>query len=343
MLQLSSIAWIGAFSLCVAAPLSAGAQSPEAFYKGRTINLISGFSPGGSYDFYSRLVSRHMGRHIPGQPTIVFQSVPGAGGLTAANHLYRVAPKDGTAIGMLSQTVAVEQALGAPGIQYDASQFNWIGRVSSTVEVSLSWHTSKGRTVDDLRTHEILYGTSGPGSALDSYPRVLAFVSGLKIKIITGYKGSSEALLAMEKGEIDGSGTSWNTLKINRKAWLDGNKINILVQYARSRSPELPKVPAAVELGRSSEDRALLDFYMSGADVGRAIMATPGVPADRLAALRAAFDAAMKDPDLIADIERAKAEFAPMPGIELQKLIEQTLAVKPELAGRVRAALQGAR
>ncbi len=319
------------------------AQSTEPFYKGRTISLISGFTPGGSYDFYSRLVMRHMGKHLTGQPTIVLQSMPGAGGLNAANYLYRIAPKDGTAIGMLSQTAAVDEALGAPGVQYKSAEFNWIGRVASTIEISLTWHTSKGRTVEDLRSQAIVYGTSGPGSALDSYPRVLAFASGLNIKLVTGYKGSTEALLAMERGEVDGSGTSWNTLKINRRAWLDEKKVNILVQYARSRSPELPNVPAAVELGRSEEDKSLLDFYMSGADVGRAIMTTPGVPRDRIEELRKAFDAAMKDPELKSDIDKAGAEFAPMSGSDLQRHIEQTLAVKPELITRVRAALQGQR
>ena len=321
----------------------ANAQTPEPFYKGKTISLISGFSPGGSYDFYARLVTRHMGRHIGGQPSIVFQSMPGAGGLNAANNLYRIAARDGTAIGMLSQTAAIDEALAAPGVQYKSAEFAWIGRLAATVEVSVTWHTAKGRTLDDARTGQILYGTSGPGSALDSYPRVLAFASGLNIKIVTGYKGSTEALLAMEKGEVDGSGTSWNTLKINRRNWLDEKKVNILVQYARARSPELPDVPAAAELGRTAEDRTLLEFYMSGADIGRAIMAPPGLPPERVAELRAAFDAAMKDPELLADIAKATAEFSPLSGVELQKLVARTLAVKPELAARVRQALQGAR
>lgn len=329
----------------VALAASAGAQqsSPEAFYKGRTVQLISGFTPGGSYDFYSRLVGRHLGRHLAGNPTVVVQQMPGAGGLTAANYLYRIAAKDGTAIGMLSQVAAVDEALGAPGVQYKAAEFNWIGRVAPSVEVSVAWHTAPVKSLEDARTTQLLYGSSGPGSALDSYPRVLALASGLNIRIVSGYKGSTEALLAMEKGEVHASGTTWNTLKINRKAWLAEKRVNILVQYARVRSPELPDVPAAVELGRTAEDRALLDFYMSGADVGRAILTTPGVPTARVAELRAAFDAAMRDPELKADIEKANAELQPMPGVELQKLIEQTLAVKPELAQRIKDALQAAR
>jgi tripartite-type tricarboxylate transporter receptor subunit TctC len=315
----------------------------DGFYKGRTISLVSGFTPGGSYDFYSRLVGRHLGRHIAGNPTIVVQQMPGAGGLTAANYLYRIAQKDGTVIGVLSQTAAVDEALGAPGIQYKSAEFSWLGRVAPSIEVSVAWHTAKVRSIEDARSEQLLYGSSGPGSALDSYPRVLALASGLNIRIVSGYKGSTEALLAMEKGEVDASGTTWNTLKINRKAWLAEKRVNILVQYARARSPELPDVPAAVELGRTVEDRALLEFYMSGADVGRSIMTTPGGPPDRVRELRAAFDAAMRDPELKADIEKANAEFQPMAGVELQKLVEQTLAVKPELAVRIRAALQGGR
>lgn len=338
--------------ICAALALGSGlpsggvlaqAASGEGFYKGRTVSLISGFTPGGSYDFYSRLVGRHLGRHLPGHPTVVIQQMPGAGGLTAANYLYRIAPRDGTAIGMLSQTAAVDEALGAPGVQYKAAEFFWIGRVAPSIEVSLSWHTAKVRVIGDARSEQLLYGSSGPGSALDSYPRVLALASGLNIRIVSGYKGSTEALLAMERGEVDASGTTWNTLKINRKAWLAEKRVNILVQYARARSPELPDVPAAVELGRTGEDRALLEFYMSGADVGRAIMTTPGVPDERGRELRAAFDAAMRDPELKADIDKASAEFQPMPGVELQRLVAQTLAVKPELALRIREALQGAR
>jgi len=338
--------------VCVAAALGCVLSSPvafaqggggDAFYKGRTISLISGFTPGGSYDFYSRLVGRHLGRHLTGIPTVVIQQMPGAGGLTAANYLYRIAPKDGTAIGMLSQTVAVDEALGASGVQYRAAEFSWIGRVAPSIEVSVAWHSAKVRSIEDARSQQLLYGSSGPGSALDSYPRVLAAASGLNIRIVSGYKGSTEALLAMEKGEVDASGTTWNTLKINRKAWLAEKRVNILVQYARVRSPELPDVPAAVEMGRTGEDRALLEFYMSGADVGRSIMTTPGVPSERVSELRAAFDAAMRDPQLKADIDKASAEFQPMAGLELQQLIQQTLAVKPELALRIREALQVAR
>ena len=324
-------------------PVHAQAVGGEGFYKGRNVTLISGFTPGGSYDFYSRLVGRHLGRHLQGNPTIIIQQMPGAGGLTAANYLYRIAPKDGTAIGMLSQTSAVDEALGAAGVQYKSAEFSWIGRVAPSIEVSVAWHTAKVRSIGDARSEQLLYGSSGPGSALDSYPRVLALASGLNIRIVSGYKGSTEALLAMEKGEVDASGTTWNTLKINRKAWLAEKKVNILVQYARARSPELPEVPAAVELGRTPEDRALLDFYMSGADVGRSIMTVPGVPGERVSELRAAFDAAMRDPELKADIDKANAEFQPMAGVELQQLVQQTLAVKPEVALRIKEALQGAR
>lgn len=331
------------FSGAVAAALPVAAQGADPFYKGKTISVVSGFTPGGSYDFYSRLFARHVGRNIAGNPTVIVQTMPGAGGLNAANHLFKVAARDGTQLGMLSQTLAIGEAMGTPGIQYKSNDFNWVGRLSSSVEVTVTWHTSKARSIADARTHEVLLASSGPGSALDNYPRVLAFASGLKLRIVSGYKGSTEALLAMERGEVDGSGTTWNTLKINRKPWLDDKRVNILVQYTSARSPELPDVPAAVELGRTAEDRALLEFYMSGAEIGRSILTTPGVPAERLAELRAAFDKTMKDPELLAEIGKANAELAPMPGVELQKLVARTLAVRPEIAARVREVLQGNR
>ena len=333
----------GAVAVSLFVTPAAHAQSAETFYKGRTITIFSGFTPGGSYDFYSRLVARHLGRHIAGQPGIVVQTMPGAGGLNAANHLFNLAPKDGTAIGILSQTLAVEEAMGAPRIQYKSAAFNWIGRIASTVEVTVTWNPAKVTTIDEARTHPLLLSTTGPGSALNSYPRVLAHAGGFNFKLVSGYKGSTDALLAMEKGEVEGSGTTWNALKINRRQWLDEKKINILVQYTRKRAADLPDVPAAVELGRSAQDKALLDFYMSGAEVGRSFLAPPGVDAQRVGELRAAFDAAMKDEALITELKRANAEFSPMTGADLHRLVLDTLAVKPDVAAQVKQVLQGAR
>jgi tripartite-type tricarboxylate transporter receptor subunit TctC len=320
---------------------AAAAQSPEPYYKGRTITIFSGFTPGGSYDYYSRLLARHLGRHLAGQPSLVVQTMPGAGGLNAANHLFNNAARDGTVIGILSQTLAIEEAMGAPRIQYKAGQFQWIGRITSTVEVTVTWNPAKITRIEQARSQQLLLATTGPGSALDSYPRVLAQAGGFDFRFVSGYKGSSEALLAMEKGEVEGTGTTWNALKISRRNWLDEKRINILVQYSRSRAADLTDVPAAVELGRTEEDKALLEFYMGGAEVGRAFLAPPGVPQVRMSELRTAFDAAMKDPELVADVKKANAEFAPLPGRELEKLIAATLAVKPELAARVRDMLPG--
>ena len=331
---------IAAFAVPIA---SLRAQPAEPFYKGRTISLYSGFTPGGSYDLYARMLARHLGRHLAGNPAIVVQTMPGAGGLTAANYLYVVAPRDGAAIGLLSQTLAVEEALGAPGVQYKSAAFNWIGRIAPTIEVTMTRSSANVRSIEAARTRQILLASSGPGSALDSYPRILAQAAGLNLKLVSGYKGSSEAALAMEKGEVDGTGTTWNTLKANRQDWLRDGRIDILVQYTRTRSPELPDVPAAPELGRTPEDRELLDFYMSGGDIGRAFLAPPGLPGQRIAELRAAFDAAMVDPELSADIRRANAEFAPLSGRELEKLVAATLDVKPALAARVRDILRVAK
>lgn len=312
----------------------------ETFAKVHTINLYVGYTPGGSYDFYARLFARHIGKHLPGNPTVVVQNMPGAGGLAAANYLYAVAPRDGTALGMLSQTVAIDEALAAPGIRYKSAEFNWIGRMTSTIEVTMTWHNSKVKTIEDARTQEVVLASTGPGSALDSYPRVLVETAGVKFKLVRGYKGATEAMLAMEKGETEGSGGTWQTLKVSKRNWIENNMINILLQYTQTRSPELPNVPAAPELAKTPEDRQLLEFYLSAGDIGRAFVAPPRLSPNLVAELRAAFAVTMQDPELLAEVERAKTEFDPLPGAELHQLVLKTLNVSPKVGTRVRDLLQ---
>lgn len=321
-------------------PAAASAQSVEQFYKGKTVNLYIGFAPGGSYDFYGRLVARHLGKHIPGQPNVVAQSMPGAGSFKAANFLFNVAPKDGTAMGIVSQTMALEEALKTSGVQYKSAEFNWIGRTTSIVEVTLTWHTSKAKTIQDVLTHETPVASTGPGSPSMGYPLLLNAVAGTKFKIITGYPGSTDGMLAMERGEVEGALTSWNTLKVAKRNWLDNKQINLLVQYTLERSPELPNVPAVVELGKKPEDKEMLAFYASGGEVGRSFLATPGIPAERVKALRAAFDATMNDKEFRAEIEKAKAEFNPMSGEQLQKLIANVANASPAMIARMQKYLQ---
>lgn len=325
----------------LALPTQASAQqSVEQFYKGKNITLYIAFAPGGSYDSLARLTARYMGKHIPGNPTIVPQNMPGAGGFKAANYMYSVAPKDGSTMSILSQTAALEEALKSEGVQYKSNEFAWIGRFTSNIEVQVLWHTAKAKTIQDVLTNEISVASTGPGSPSDGYPRILNGLLGTKFKIIAGYPGSTDGLLAMERGEVDGALTSWNTMKTSRAAWLSEKKAHLLVQYVLQRSPDIPDVPAVVEFGRNEEEKKFLATYASGGDIGRAFNTTPGVPAERVAALRKGFDDMVKnDKELLADIERMKLDFFPLEGEKLQKLVADTVSVPPNVVKRMQELL----
>jgi tripartite-type tricarboxylate transporter receptor subunit TctC len=316
------------------------AQSAEQAFRGKTVNVYIGFSPGGGYDFYGRLVARHIGKHIPGKPNVVAQNMPGAGSFKAANYLYAVAPKDGTALGIVTQTIALEEALGTKGVLYKAANFNWIGRATAIVEVTLTWETSKAKTIEDAKHNVIPVAGTGSGSPSEGYPKLLNGVAGTQFKVITGYTGSTAGMLAMERGEVDGALTSWNTLRLTKQDWLKNKKINLLVQYTLEREPDLANVPAIVELGKSPLDKKVLAFYASGAAVGRSFAAPPGVPADRVKVLRTAFDEMLKDPEFLAEIEKTKAEFRPLSGEKLQTLIADTANVPKDVLEKTKANLQ---
>ncbi len=303
---------------------AAPAQGADAFFKGKTINVYIGFGPGGTYDYYGRLVARFIGRHLPGEPTVVAQSMPGSGGLRAANFLFAAAPKDGTALGVVPQTAALEDALRSPGAQYKAAEFNWIGRMTAILEVHFTWKTSKGKTIEDARAHEIPVAGTGAGSPSEGYPRLLNAFAGTKFKIISGYPSSTAGMLAMERGEVDGALTSWNTLKRTKQQWLQNRDLNVLVQYGSERHPELREIPTVLEIAKTAEGRAALAFYIGGAELGRSLAAPPGLPAERVKMLRAAFDAMLKDRDFLAEIKKSGQEFYPASGEQVQKLIAAT-------------------
>ena len=316
-------------------PALAAAQSPAQFYHGKTLNLYIGYGPGGGYDLFGRLVARFLGTHIPGQPTVVPQNMPGAGSIRAANYVYNVAPKDGTALGIVTQTVALEEVLGTQGVQYKAADFHWVGRVTSNVDILVAWHSSKVKTIADAMIHEIPLASPGSGLFI---PRILNNVVGTKFKMITGFPGSNESNLAMERGEVEAVSTSWTQLKTAKEEWVKKGIVNILVEYAPQRFGDLPNVPSMVELGKTEDQIKVLMLYASGSDVGRSIFTTPGVPADRVKALRDAFDAMVRDPHLLAYVKQTKAEFDPLPGVELQKIIAQSAAIPDDIRQQAIAA-----
>jgi tripartite-type tricarboxylate transporter receptor subunit TctC len=327
-------------ALLVSALSDAHAQSDEQFYKGKVINFYIGFAPGGTYDYYSRLFARFIGKHIPGNPTVIPQNMPGAGSLQAANFIFSVAPKDGTALGMITQTVAIEEALHSPGVQYRAAELNWIGRMSAILEVHFTWKTSKVKSMADAMEHDIPLAGTGAGSPSQAYPRLLNALAGTRFKIVSGYPGSTQGMMAMERGEVDGALTSWNTLRRTKQAWLDNRQINLLVQYAYERHSAIADVPTMIEIGKTPEARQVFAFFISSAAVGRSVVGPAGLPPGRLKILRDAFDAMLKDAEFLAEIDRTGLEFSPGSGAQLEKLIRETANTPSDVVERTTSILR---
>ena len=326
-------------ALAAALLLALGASaSAQGDFAGKSVKLYIGTGPGGGYDTYGRLVARHVGRHLPGSPSVLAQNMPGASSLTLTNFLYNSAPRDGTAIGIINQAMPSEQYLDIGNANYDSARFNWIGRVSSAVEMAIVWHTVPVATIADVRTRETIMGGTGPTSSTVFIPYLLDNLAGMKFKVITGFNGTTEIALAMERGEVEGSATPLESLTSYRADWVRDHKIRILVQYTATRDPEMPDIPAMVELGRDQEARDILGFYASAADVGRSIVAPPAMEAQTVAALRRAFDAMLQDGQFMADARRAGLPLKPMGGDRLQALIANVGELPPGLIEKARAA-----
>jgi tripartite-type tricarboxylate transporter receptor subunit TctC len=329
-----------ALAATLAIPTPARAQSVAEFFTGKTINIYVGYSPGGSYDYYPRVFARHMGKYIPGHPNVVVQNMPGAGSLRAANYLYNVAPKDGTALGVVTQTVMLEAPLGTPGVKYNAVEFTYIGRMTGVLETMISWHEAPAKSIQEVRKHEMIAGGTGPTSPTEGYPRLLNAFAGTKFRIVSGFGGTSEIMLAMERREVDALENSWNSIVRTKKEWVDTKKINVLIQAVMQRSRELPDTPTLVEMGETPEARAALAFYTSAAEVSRSLLGAPGIPADRLKALREAFQAVTRDPEFLAEIKKSQSEFDPAPGEYLEDLAKKIAATPPEIVRRTADALR---
>jgi tripartite-type tricarboxylate transporter receptor subunit TctC len=316
----------------------ARAQPPEQFYAGKIIDFVIGYPPGGSNDIWARLLARHIGKHIPGKPAVVPKNTPGAGSFLALNTVYGVSPKDGTVLAIGAPTAALDEKLGTQGVRFKTAELNWVGRVDSLINIVFMWHTSKVKTFADAQKIESTLSGTGAGSTVSIYPTVMNNVFGTKFKLIMGYKGSADAQLAVERGEVEGHSTSWVAVKVGHPEWRPTNRISILVQFSLKRHPELPEVPTAVDLARNDEERQILSAIMAAAEVGSAFFTTPGVPADRLNALRRAFDATMQDREFLADVERTKLSVSPMKGEDLQQLVKQVSDLPPNLLEKVRHA-----
>ena len=317
------------------------AQSPAEFYKGKNIELYIGYSIGGGYDLYARVLARHIGKHIPGNPTIVPKNMEGAGSLRLANWLARVAPRDGTVFGTVGRGVPFDPLLGLPGTQFKAPDFSWIGSANNEVSICTSWGTSQITKIEDVFTKQMIIGGTGPSDDTVQFPEVLNGVLGTKFRIISGYPGGNDVVLAMERGEVEGRcGWSWSTITATHPDWVKDKKIHLLVQLALEKHPDLPDVPVIADLAKTTEQRQIIKLIFARQVVGRPYLAPPGIPKDRLEILRKAFMETMVDKDFLADANKSKLEIAPVTGDKVEALVKEIYETPPAVAQKAGALLK---
>ncbi len=309
------------------------------FYQGKTLEIIASSGAGtDTYDTLSRLVGRHIGSHLPGNPAVIIRNMPGAGGILAANDLYNIAPRDGTVIGMLDQSIYETQLFKVPALHADVTKMNWIGRVISNDAVLIAWHTAAVKKIADAYSHQLIVCSTGSSSQLRW--TMLDRLLGLKLKLITGYKGSSECLLAMQRGEVEAFSMPWMAFRVIRPDWLRDKKVNVLLQTALDKAPDLSDVPRLVDLAHNDEQRQILTLFSQSEKVGRSLTAPPGLPPQRVAELRSAFTATLKDPLFLADAKQMKVDLTPLPGDALQAIIDQSFDYAPAIVAKAEALIQ---
>jgi tripartite-type tricarboxylate transporter receptor subunit TctC len=336
--RLRGVAIAAAATACAALtlPPAAQAQSVAEFYKGKSVELLIGYSGGGGYDVYARLLARHMGRHIPGNPTIVPRNMPGAGSLVLANWLYNVAPKDGSAFGAIGRGTPFDPMLGIEAAKFDSTKFLWLGSMNNEVSVCVAWHTSGITKFDELLKRELVVGGTGPSADTDQFPRITNSVLGTKFRIVSGYPGGNDISLAMERDEVGGRcGWSWSSVISTRMDWFKTKKVHVLMQLALEKHEDLPDVPLVVDLAKTDEQRQILRLIFARQALGRPFLGPPGVPADRAAALQTAFMATMKDKAFLAEAEKLDLEVKPLNGAAVQKIIEDSAKTSPTILKKV--------
>jgi tripartite-type tricarboxylate transporter receptor subunit TctC len=324
----------------IVAPIfGAAAQDAEGFYKGRTIDLYIGYSVGGAYDLYARVIGRHLGAHIAGNPTLVPKNLEGAGSLRLANYLYRVAPRDGSAIGTIGRGIAFDPLLIGQGDAFDAQKFNWIGSANNEVSVCVAMRQSGITKFEDLFAKELTVGGTGTSADTDQFPRVLNSVLGTHFKIVEGYPGGNDVVLAMERGEVAGRcGWSWSSVKSTHKSWIEDKSMVVLIQLSLEKHPELPDVPLVMDFAKTDEQRQILKMIFARNVMGRPYLAPPNVPADRVVALRDAFAATMTDKNFLAEAAKTDLEINPVSGAEVEKLVKEVYATPPDIIAKAKAA-----
>jgi tripartite-type tricarboxylate transporter receptor subunit TctC len=335
--------WRAAHAFIVVAAIWAAtpayAQSVAEFYSGKQITLIVGASAGGGYDTQARLVARHLGKHVPGNPTIIVQNMPGAGSLAATNYIQNGAAKDGSVLALVMRSMLLIKNWSPATVRFDLSQINWIGSINSEVAVAAAWHTAPHKTVKDLFDKELIVGGT-TGVDPETTPRLFNALLGTKFKIVNGYPGTTEIILAMERGEVQGIGDwSWSSMKTARPDWLRDRKITLLMQAALQKDPELPDLPSALDFVKNDADRKVMELYLTQKTVARPVIAPPRIPPERLAALRAGFIALAKDKEFIADAQNTRLEVAPISGEAVDKVISLIISASPETTERLGKAI----
>jgi tripartite-type tricarboxylate transporter receptor subunit TctC len=341
---MSRTTWMGAGAIALllgSAGVTESRAQQAVDFRGKTINFVVSFEAGGPYDLYGRLVARNIGAHLPGNPTVIVQNMPGAGGMLGINYLYNVAPKDGTSFGVVSQTVAIGELLqNAPGIKYDVRKVTWVGRITSNVEMLHAWHGSSFRSIDDAKKREVVVAGTGPTSSSVVFPRLMNNLIGTHFKIVTGYQGPASAQLALERGEVEAIVKPWSAIKAETPDWLRDKKIFMVVQYVTQRHPELQDTPAIVELAQNDEQRQIFALFASGGSLGTSVLAPPNLSPAVAQTLRKAFDDTMNDPALREEASKAAIDLDPLPGEQLQKVAAEIFSIPASVVERAKAISQ---
>jgi tripartite-type tricarboxylate transporter receptor subunit TctC len=312
-------------------------QAPDDFFKGKTISLLIGFGVGGEDDLWARAVARHIGQYIPGNPAVVPENTPGSGSLALANRLYNAAPKDGTVIGLINRGIPFEPLLGGTGTQFDAQKFNWLGSPGRDTTVCADRKDAAVKTLQDLYVKQLTVGATGSGADTAVYPQFLAALLGMKFKVILGYQGSHEVQLAMERNEVQGICLNYDSLE--RGTLARAHEVNIVLQASLEPDPRLPGVPSALDFANAPEERQALQLFFARASIGRPFVAPPGVPSERIALLRQAFDRTLRDPEFLDDAKKQDLTVVPLSGTALGAIIAKAYESPPAVVQRTMQAM----
>jgi tripartite-type tricarboxylate transporter receptor subunit TctC len=325
-------------ALAMLAALALASPAPaDDYFKGKTVRLVVGTPPGGGYDTYGRLVARHLGEHLPGHPTVIVVNMAGASGMNAVTWLYTQAPRDGTVIAIFNKSMPFYQALGQQGVRFKTEELSFIGSMSQDPDVVSVWHASGVKTIEDAKTRQVVMGANS-GGTMTLYPALLNATVGTRFKIVTGYPGSAAVYLAVEKGEVDGAGSSpWTSWKVQRPAWVREGLIVPLVQVGLKRDDDLKHVPLLLDLATTDEQRTMFRFVSAPASIERPFAGPPGMPAEALAIYRRAFAEVMKSPRLREEAQRLNLDLDPQPGEAVARIVSEIVTTTPAIVAKVKA------